>query len=177
MSYFCLAIPISYKGNEISRVSRIVFEIPILGYFRVYSLCCVCLVTFCAFLHLNFSSTPNSIYMYIIRKPLLRRIQRYILRREILSTFHTRVDNRSIRHFCIVFTCKLPLPFDDHHQYLIHPYRARPRSPPQTASWSISGVATIHIWGPTDGWDECFVPRALRCMRRRANNTKTLLQL
>jgi len=30
---------------------------------------------------------------YIIRKPLLRRIQRYILRREILSTFHTRVDN------------------------------------------------------------------------------------
>ena len=47
---------------------------------------------------------------YIIRKPLLRRIQQYILRREILSIFHTRVDNRSIRHFCIVFTSKLPLP-------------------------------------------------------------------
>ena len=29
---------------------------------------------------------------------------------EILSTFHTQVDNRSIRHFCIVFTLKMPLP-------------------------------------------------------------------
>jgi len=47
---------------------------------------------------------------YIIRKPLVHRIQRYIRHREILSTFHTRVDNRSIRHFCILFTPKLPLP-------------------------------------------------------------------
>jgi len=29
-----------------------------------------------------------------------------------------------------------PFPFDDHHQNLIHPYRARPHSPPQTASGS-----------------------------------------
>jgi len=29
-----------------------------------------------------------------------------------------------------------PFPFDDHHQNLIHPYRARPHSPPQTASRS-----------------------------------------
>ena len=28
----------------------------------------------------------------------------------MLSTFHTRVDKRSIRHFCIVFTPNLPLP-------------------------------------------------------------------
>jgi len=34
------------------------------------------------------------------------------------------------------FTPKLPVPFDDHHQNLIHPYRARPHSPPQTASGS-----------------------------------------
>jgi len=34
------------------------------------------------------------------------------------------------------FTPKLPLPFDDHHQNLIHPYRALPHSPPQTASGS-----------------------------------------
>ena len=47
---------------------------------------------------------------YIIRKPRVHRIPRYILRREIVSTFHTRVDNRSIRHFCILFTRKLPLP-------------------------------------------------------------------
>ena len=72
--------------------------------------CCVCFV---AFLHLNFSSTPIWSWTwlaYIIRKPLLGRIQRYILRREILATFHTRVDNQSIHHFCIVFTHKLPLP-------------------------------------------------------------------
>jgi len=47
---------------------------------------------------------------YIIRKPIVRRIQRHIRHREILSTFHPRVDNRSIRHFCILFTPKLPLP-------------------------------------------------------------------
>jgi len=29
-----------------------------------------------------------------------------------------------------------PFPFDDHHQNLIHPYQARPHSPPQTASRS-----------------------------------------
>ena len=29
-----------------------------------------------------------------------------------------------------------PFPFDDHHQNLIHPYRARPHSPPETASGS-----------------------------------------
>ena len=34
-SYSCLATLISYKGDEISRLSRIVFEIPILGYFGV----------------------------------------------------------------------------------------------------------------------------------------------
>jgi len=33
---------------------------------------------------------------YIIRKPLLHSILRYIPRREILSTFHTRVENRSV---------------------------------------------------------------------------------
>jgi len=36
---------------------------------------------------------------YIIRKPIVHRIQR---RREILSTFHTRVDHRSVRHFATV---------------------------------------------------------------------------
>jgi len=46
---------------------------------------------------------------YIIRKPLPRRIQRYILHRKILSTFHTRVNNRSMCHFCIVLNPKLPL--------------------------------------------------------------------
>ena len=74
---------------------------------------------------------------YIIRKPLLRRIQRYILRREILSTFHTRVDNRSSAISALYSPPNCPFPFDDHHQNLIHPYGALSHSPPQTASRSI----------------------------------------
>jgi len=97
-----------------------------------YSLhgCIAMLRLFCCVFALEFLFNPQFDLEphYIIRKPLLCRIQRYILRREILSTFHTGVDNRSIRHFCIVFTPKLPLPLDDHHQNLIHPYRARPHS-------------------------------------------------
>ena len=67
---------------------------------------------FCCVFALEFLFNPQFVLEpdYIIRKPLLHKIQRYILRREILSTFHTRVDNRSICHFCIVFTPKLPLP-------------------------------------------------------------------
>jgi len=60
--------------------------------------CCVCFVTFFAhgFLfnpHFDLESE------YIIRKPIIHSILCYIPHREILSTFHTRVDNRSIRHF------------------------------------------------------------------------------
>jgi len=36
---------------------------------------------------------------YIIRKPIRHRIQWCNLRRKILSTFHTWVDHRSVRHF------------------------------------------------------------------------------
>jgi len=115
--------------------------------------CCVCFVTFlCVFAHeflfnLQFDLEPD----YIIRKPILHRIQRSILFREILSTLHTRVDNRSIRHFCIVFTPKLPLPFNDHHQNLIQP--ARPRSPPQMASGSNHPCRHCsHV--STDSWVE-----------------------
>ena len=72
---------------------------------------CVCFV---AFLHLNFSSTcqpPIQSWTWLYHmKATPSQNSTYILRREILSTFHTRVDNRSIRHFCIVFTLKLPLP-------------------------------------------------------------------
>jgi len=38
---------------------------------------------------------------YITRKPIQHRIQRCNLRREILSTFHIRVDHRSVCHFPI----------------------------------------------------------------------------
>jgi len=67
---------------------------------------------FCCVFALEFLFNPqfNLQPDYIIRKPLLHRIQQYIVRREILSTFHTWVDNRSIHHFCIIFTPKLPFP-------------------------------------------------------------------
>jgi len=134
---------------------------------------------------------------YIIRKPIRHKIQWCNLRRKILSTFHIRVDHRSVRPFPIeknrakmptnarnspfpwgtwtylTHECLSPphspwqldrcthfhtttqqsphwlqwnaanspppsclFPFDDHHQNLIHPYQARPHSPPQTASES-----------------------------------------
>jgi len=99
---------------------------------------------------------------YIIRKGIRHRIQRCNLHREILSTFHTRVNNWSACHFCIVFTPKLPFPFNDHHQNLIHPYRARPYSPPQSrepsdikfgTDWTQKvyvtdeGVRVTRLWG------------------------------
>jgi len=44
-----------------------------------------------------------------------------------------------------------PFPFDDHHQNLIHPYQARPHSPPQTASGSNQPCCHCsHVW--TDRW-------------------------
>jgi len=48
--------------------------------------------------------------------------------------FHTRVDNRSIRHFCIVFTPKLLLPLRRSPQKSNTPIPSRPHSPPHTAA-------------------------------------------
>ena len=107
---------------------------------------------------------------YIIRKPLLHRIQRYILRREILSTFHTRVDNRSIRHFCNVFTPKFSLPLR--------------RSPPKsnTPLPSLTTLTTpngIRIQSPVSPLlisadrqmaSEYSIPLVLCSTERRANN-------
>jgi len=88
---------------------------------------------------------------YIIRKPIFHRIKRCNLLREILSTFHTRVDHRSVRHFCIVFTPNCPFPSTITTQNLIHPYQARPHSPPQTASGSNQPCCHCsHVW--TDRW-------------------------
>ena len=70
------------------------------------------------------------------------------------------------------FTPNCPFPFDDHHQKLIHPFRARPDSPSQTASRSIHVCGhSSHLRTDRRKWrDECSVPRVLRCMQRRANN-------
>ena len=68
---------------------------------------------------------------YIIRKGIWHRIQRYTVQTEILPLFHTQVDN-AISALYSPPNC--PFPFDDHHQNLIHPCRARPHSPRQTAS-------------------------------------------
>jgi len=85
---------------------------------------------------------------YITRKQIVHRIQRYILCREILSTFHTRVDHRSVRHFCIIkYTVEFPKnagnhatssPFPLRHVdfHLTHECLGPPHSPPQTAPGS-----------------------------------------
>ena len=39
---------------------------------------------------------------YMIRKGIQDRIQRYTMRTETLPIFHTRVDNRSIRHLSLI---------------------------------------------------------------------------
>ena len=69
--------------------------------------CCACFVLvslrFCRWLSLQ-PPIRSWTWLYIVRKGIRQRIQRCNLHREILSTFYTRVDNRSIRHFCIVFT-------------------------------------------------------------------------
>jgi len=109
--------------------------------------CCVFAIEF--IFNPQFDLEPD----YIIRKEIRQRIQRCNLRRKILSTFHTRVDNRLIRHFCIVFTPNCPFPFDDHHQNVIHPYWARPHSPLQTASRSNQPCRHCsHV--RTDRWDK-----------------------
>jgi len=109
---------------------------------------------------------------YIVRKPLLYRIQRYILQREILSTFHIRVDNRLIRHYCIVFTPKRPLPLP----------RSQPKSntpiPSPTTLTTPNGipihspvtrVATAHMCGQTDVDDETVRNNSASLIERRAN--------
>jgi len=91
---------------------------------------------------------------YIIRKGIRHRIQRCNLRGEIMSTFHTWVDHRSVRHFCIVFTPKLPLPLR----------RSPPKvnTPDPTHPDQISRVATAHMCGQTDGTSESSIPSVLR---------------
>ena len=64
-------------------------------------------------------------------------------------------------------------PFDDHHQNLIHPYRARPHSPPKWHPNLISRFATAHMWGRTNGTDECSITWALRSIESDALTTTT----
>ena len=175
--------------------------------------------------NLHFDLEPD----YIIRKGMQHRIQRYTVRTEILSTFHTRVECISQRHWPIetnacrdakkchkpcqkqtlplearglpsntwmpgpiplttpndssialrtstqrcnkvpigynatpqIHPPNCPFPFDDHHQNLIHPFRARRHSPPQTASRSNQPFChNTHV--RTDEDDECSITIPLR---------------
>jgi len=118
--------------------------------------CCVCFVTF---LHMNFSSTPNSILNLTISQES-----------QSITEFY---DTFGVGKYCQLFTHELtidqyaisalysppncPVPFDDHHQNLIHPFRARPTHHPKRHPGPISRVATAHMCGPTDGDDECSI--------------------
>jgi len=67
-----------------------------------------------------------------------------------------------------------PFPFNDHHQNLIHPYRARPHSPPQMASGSTHPCCHCsHV--RTDRWDKrkFYHISTLLYGERRTNNTQS----
>ena len=107
--------------------------------------------------------------VYIIRKPFIHRIQRYILRREILSSFHTRVDHRSVRHFPVTSPIvnntthisknarnharNSPFPLRHVDFHLTHECLGPPHSPPQTTSGSNQPCYHCsHV--RTDRWDK-----------------------
>jgi len=131
--------------------------------------CCVCFV---AFLHMNFSSTPNSILNLTISQES--------------QSFTEFNDTFCVGKYCQLFTHEsiidqyaisalysppnCPFPFDDHHQNLIHPYRARPLLPPQTASRSNQPCCDCsHV--RTDRWDKRkLYSISAMLIQRRANN-------
>jgi len=107
--------------------------------------------------------------VYITAKRMKHRFQRYIVRTEILSTFHTRVEyisRQTIRHFarsnewdanakkCQKPCQKQPLPLETRGLHLIHECLGLPHSPPQTAPGSnepfrhntLCGHTYIHRW-------------------------------
>ena len=106
---------------------------------------------FYCYIRVHFASTPTLILNidYIIRKPIVHRIQRYIPHREILSTFHTRVDHRSVRHLCIInYTVEFlknagnharnrPFPLRHVDFHLTHECLGPPHSPRQTTARSL----------------------------------------
>jgi len=77
------------------------------------------------------------------RKPTVHRILRYIPRREILSTFHTRVDHLCIINYTVEFSKNAgnharnsPFPLRHVDFHLTHECLGPPHSPLQTASGS-----------------------------------------
>ena len=90
---------------------------------------------------------------YIIRKPTVLRIQRYILCRETLSTFHTRVDHRSVRHSATVnnrtkiskntgnHARNSPFPLRHVDFHLTHECLGPPHSPRQTTARSLYALS------------------------------------
>ena len=96
------------------------------------------------------------------------------------SHFHTTMQQNShwLQWDAANSPTNCPFPFDDHHQNLIHPYRARPHSPPQTASISNQTCCHCSHVG-TDRWEgrmfDCM--SALLHRERHANNEYTYAHL
>jgi len=107
---------------------------------------------------------------YIIRKEIRQRIQRYTVHTEILPIFHTRVNYRSIRYFCIVFTSKLPLLLRQSPPKCNTPFPSPISLTTPKASGSIHPCRHCsHV--RTDRWDkQKFYPISASLYERRANN-------
>jgi len=107
---------------------------------------------------------------YIVRKGIRQRIQQCNLHREYcqLFTHESIIEQYAISALYSPPIC--PFPFDDHHQNLIHPYRAQPHSPPQTASgFSQPCCHCSHV--RTDRWDKRkLYPMSAPVIERHANN-------
>ena len=119
--------------------------------------------TFCVLFYCTFRVNPHFDLEpdYITRKPIVRRIQRYILRREILSTFQTQVDHQSVRHSAL-YSPQTPLPlWRSSPKCNTHDTKPDPTQHPKQHPDPISHVATPHMCRQTDGKDECSITWAL----------------
>ena len=97
------------------------------------------------FLQMNFASTPTSILNLTISFNGIPCVRKYCQ----LFTQKSIIDQYAI--FALYSPPNCPFPFDDHHQNLVHHFRARLHSPPQTASQSIYGCGHCsHV--RTDRW-------------------------
>jgi len=120
----------------------------------------------------HFDLEPN----YIIRKPHFHRILQYIPRREMLSTFHTRVENQSVpwsvRHVAIEIygaefskyaknharNSPFPSRYVDFH--LTHECLGQPHLPSHTTAWRNS--CSIKSWIPQHmSCNLCYHPPTL----------------
>jgi len=129
--------------------------------FNAATICCDDAKTSESVLHFcKFLANPNIDLELdcIFGKPMKRRLQGYIERTEILSTFNVRVEYISVRKYAIEINerfrgdkpPKPPLPLRHLDSHQTHECLSRPHSPSQTASVSNQPFCHSTLSGLTD---------------------------